>query len=354
MSSPHSGIQGLVELARRDRVELRPVLLRVLTDLYVQEAVHGPAEKARYAELACRLLDSVDLATRAAVAERLARYAGTPPAVAGKLARDDISAAGPILRRSSVLSEAELHSILDSRGIAHAVAIAARENLPRSIAARLREAGTGRTQKDVPGDQARMTNRTSTQAMNSAVTFTLARRFLVTNADERRRILTALACCPPVDDEERLRRLDRGLNDELERAALRHRSTEFMTLLHDHAGMPGDIAARIVSETSGEPLAVVCRALDMPFNTASRILLFLNPAIGGSVQRVFRLASRYEEAKPENARRLTAAWCGLGAGLSAPRREWTRPARARNDPRSAARRAIRGVTPARPAAANES
>jgi uncharacterized protein (DUF2336 family) len=314
MSSPHSGIQGLVELARRDRVELRPVLLRVLTDLYVQEAVHGPAEKARFAELASRLLDSVDLATRAAVAERLARYAGTPPAVAAKLARDDISVANPILRRSSVLSEAELHSILDSSGIAHAIAIAARKNLPQSIAARLREAGMGCAQKNAHGDQAPMATQSNMQAMSPAVTFTLARRFLMTNSDERRLILTAMACCPPADDEERLRRLDRGFNDQLERTALQHRSTEFMMLLHDHAGMPGDIAARIVGETSGEPLAVVCRALDMPFNTASRILLFLNPEIGGSVQRVFTLASRYEGTKPENARRLTAAWCGLGAG----------------------------------------
>lgn len=348
MSSPHSGIQGLAELARRDRGELRPVLLRALTDLYVQEPVHGPAERARYGELACRFLDSVDIATRTAVAERLANYPGTPPAVAGKLARDDISVASPVLRRSTALSESELHSILDSRGIAHAIAIAARERLPASVAKRLRDTGMGRT------TPAAAAARSSVQETNPAVTFALARRFLATNADERQLILTAIACCPPVEHEERLRRLDRAFNDRLERAALRHRAPEFAALLHDHAGLPGDIAERIVSDSSGEPLAAICRALDMPFDTASRILLFLNPAIGGSVQQVFGLANGYEAMKPASARRLAGAWCGLGASLRTPRPVWTRRARERNDPRPAPRHSIRCVTPARPAAANES
>ena len=348
MSSPHSGIQGLVELARRDRVELRPVLLRVLTDLYVQEAVHGPAERARYAELACRFLDNADLATRTIVAERLASYPGTPPAVAGKLAHDEISVANPLLRRSTALSEAELHSILDHRGIAHAIAIAARENLPASVAQRLRETGMRRAIPTVAPPCA------SVPESNPAVSFALARRYFATSARERRLIVAAIACCPPVDHEERLRRLDRSFNDRLERAALRHRAPEFTTLLRDHAGMPGDVAERVVSDSSGEPLAAICRAFDMPFNTASRILLFLNPAIGGSVQRVFGLANGYDEMAPASARRLAAAWCGLGASLRTPRAVWTRRASERNDPRPAPRQSIRCVTPARPAAANES
>jgi uncharacterized protein (DUF2336 family) len=352
MSSPHSGIEGLVELARSDRVEMRPVLLRVLTDLFVQEATHGPAERARFAELAIRFLESVDLGTRAVVAERLANYSGTPPAVAGKLARDDISVAGPILRRSKALSEAELHSILDTCGIAHAVAVAAREELPASVARRLRETGTLRATKapvvEAPAPAA------PTRETDPAITFTLARRYLATNTAERRLIAAALTCCPAVDREERLRRLERAFNDRLERAALRHRGQEFASLLHIRTGMPGDIALRIVNDPSGEPLAAVCRALEMPFDTTSRIFLFLNPAIGGSAKQVLGLAQGYEEIKPAIARRLMGAWCGLGAGLKAQPSVWTRIARERIDPRPAPRRSIRCVTPARPAAASES
>src|SRR5690606_22710154 len=79
------------ESAARDGRGLRPVRLRVLPDLYVQEPVHVPSERARFAELACRLLDRAEAATRAAVAERLAGYSETPPQVAEKLSRDEIA-----------------------------------------------------------------------------------------------------------------------------------------------------------------------------------------------------------------------------------------------------------------------
>jgi len=339
MSPAHSGIQALIELARRDGVEMRPVLLRVLTDLYVQEPVHVPAERARFAELACRLLDGAEPATRAAVAERLASYPGTPPEVAEKLARDDISVAAPILRRSPALNEAALHMVLNFCGSAHAAAIAERANLPPRVARRLRDL-------DAPVAPAPETD--------PATTFALARRYLAAKSDERQIILSAIACCPQVEQEEKLRRLDRGLHDRLERAALRHRSGEFVAQLRDSTGMARDVAARIVADPSGEPLAALCRALEMPFSLASRILLFLNPAIGGSVQQVFGMASRYVDMTPASARRLAGAWCGLGDGPRPERARWTRTERERVDPRPAPARSIRCTTPARPALANES
>ena len=60
MSAFHHSIQGLIELARRNAGDIRPMLLRVLADLYVQEPSHLPSGQARFAELACRLLDGVE------------------------------------------------------------------------------------------------------------------------------------------------------------------------------------------------------------------------------------------------------------------------------------------------------
>jgi uncharacterized protein (DUF2336 family) len=315
----------------------------------VQETTHVPADRARFAELACRLLDGADVATRALIAERLSAYPATPVAVAAKLARDEISVAKPVLLRSSVLSEAELHAILDFRGPAHAAVIAERAGLPKSIAQRLRRAGLLKAAEEQP-------KRSSPTAPTTdpALTLTLARRFLVTDSGERLTILAAIACCPPVGAEARLNRIDRAFHGKLEAAALRHRSAEFVSLVRDHTGMPRDIAGRVVAESSGEPLAAFCRALEMPFSIASRILLFLNPAIGGSVERVFGLAGRFEAMQPANARRLAAAWCQLGEGLRPERSKWTRTVRERIDPRPVPVRSIRGVTPARPATANES
>ncbi|MEI9803915.1 MAG: hypothetical protein WDN48_04915 [Pseudolabrys sp.] len=44
-SPSHPPLDGLLDLACRDGVEIRPTLLRVLTDLYVQKPTHSAAEK---------------------------------------------------------------------------------------------------------------------------------------------------------------------------------------------------------------------------------------------------------------------------------------------------------------------
>ncbi len=86
-------IEGLVDLARRDGIDVRPTLLRVLTDLYVQARAHTPDEEAQYTELALRLIDSVDVLTRDTIAARLAGYPNAPAAVLRRL--DELGARAP-------------------------------------------------------------------------------------------------------------------------------------------------------------------------------------------------------------------------------------------------------------------
>src|SRR5947199_10131273 len=109
-------LEGLDSLARRDGVDIRPTLLRVLTDLYVQKPAHSSEEERHYTELALRLIDSVDLATRATIAKKLSAYTGAPPAVARRLARDVIEVADPILRHSRALTAADLDAIVRDFG----------------------------------------------------------------------------------------------------------------------------------------------------------------------------------------------------------------------------------------------
>jgi uncharacterized protein (DUF2336 family) len=326
----------------------------------VQGTDHAPEERARFAELATRLLDRADRTTRAGVALRLARHPETPIAVAAKLARDEIAVADPILRHSPVLAAAELHAILDRCGIAHAVAIAARADLPRSVAERLREPGQPRREPS-----ARPIEKTP------ALTVTLARRYLQSSSEKRRLIVAAIAACPASVQEEALRRLGRAFNAQLERAALRHRLQEFAVLLHRQAGIPYATTETIVADASGEPLALLCRALGMPFAMTSRILLFLNPAVGASAEQVFNLASRFEEIDPAAARRIAGAWPSLQVQMKnaplVPAQAGTPKQRThalealdprlrggeRNDRTHAARLSYRGVTPARPPRASE-
>ena len=75
------GFDGLMTLSRREGVDIRPTLLRVLTDLYVQTSAHSADEERQFVELTSRLIDQVDDATRAAVRARLAIYPATPAEV---------------------------------------------------------------------------------------------------------------------------------------------------------------------------------------------------------------------------------------------------------------------------------
>src|SRR5687768_12512711 len=80
MSQPplFPSFDGLMNLAKREGVDVRPTLLRVLTDLYVQAQGHSLEEQQHYVELASRLIGQVDEATRSVVRARLAIYPDTP------------------------------------------------------------------------------------------------------------------------------------------------------------------------------------------------------------------------------------------------------------------------------------
>src|ERR1700675_4542317 len=87
MSKPpeRTPLDSLVDLACRDGVDIRPTLLRVLTDLYVQKPTHSADEEIQYVELTLGLIDAVDAPTRAAVAARLSAYPAAPAAILAKL-----------------------------------------------------------------------------------------------------------------------------------------------------------------------------------------------------------------------------------------------------------------------------
>ena len=53
-------MDGLLDLAHRDGIDIKPTLLRVLTDLYVQANAHSDDEERQFIELTSRLIDQVD------------------------------------------------------------------------------------------------------------------------------------------------------------------------------------------------------------------------------------------------------------------------------------------------------
>src|SRR5262245_23139308 len=122
-----AGFEGLIDLDRRG-VDIRPTLLRVLTDQYLHRRVHTLAEERQYTELTLRLLDETDVPARTAVATRLATQANAPHAVILRLARDVFTVAEPVLRSSPQLAPADLDAIARERGPTYAAIIAERSS----------------------------------------------------------------------------------------------------------------------------------------------------------------------------------------------------------------------------------
>src|SRR5262249_5349221 len=120
-----AGFEGLIDLDRRG-VDIRPTLLRVLTDQYLHRRIHTPDEDRQYTELTLRLLDETDVPARAAVATRLAPHATAPRAIILRLARDVLTVAEPVLRSSPQLAQADLDAIVRERGPGYAAIIAER------------------------------------------------------------------------------------------------------------------------------------------------------------------------------------------------------------------------------------
>ena len=68
-------LQGLVAIAREEGLDMKPVLLRVLVDLFIGADGHSSDEVAQFQEIAGTLAREVDADTAVIVACKLAGYA---------------------------------------------------------------------------------------------------------------------------------------------------------------------------------------------------------------------------------------------------------------------------------------
>jgi hypothetical protein len=267
------GFDGLMTLSRREGVDIRPTLLRVLTDLYVQASSHSGDEERQFVELASRLIDQVDDATRAAVKARLAIYPATPAPIMQKLG----------------LTPAQ-----DGRRIPLAREIPALPTVP----------APARTPTEA---ELRLASNMSMQPKDAAEIHDM---FFRATASERALILQNLAQTPlkaaPRIPTVRARRAI----ETLEMAAFAADAENFALELGESLILPARVAAQVVDDPGGEALAVAARALDMPSPVFQRILLFFKEEIGTSVPMVYRLSRLYDRLSERSALVMLAVWRG--------------------------------------------
>lgn len=259
-------------LSRREGVDIRPTLLRVLTDLYVQANAHSDDEERQFVELTSRLIDQVDDATRAAVRARLAIYPGTPAEVLKRLGLKP----SPPDRRMPVAHE-----------------------IPASAPAA--------AVKPPTEAQLRLASNLSMQPKDAAE---INDMFFAAGPSERALILHNLSETP-LRASARIpaARAARAV-ETLEMAAFVGDVENFTLELGETLILPSRVAAQVINDPGGEPLACAARALDMPSAVFQRVLLFLNPEFGSSVNYVYRLSRLYDRLSERSALIMLAAWRG--------------------------------------------
>jgi hypothetical protein len=98
--------------------------------------------------------------------------------------------------------------------------------------------------------------------------------------------------------------------ETLEMAAFVSDVENFTLELGETLILPAKVAAQVVNDPGGEPLACAMKALGMPSPVFQRVLLFLNPEIGSSVNSVYRLSRLYDRLSERSALIMLAAWRG--------------------------------------------
>jgi hypothetical protein len=279
------GFDGLADLSRRSGIDMRPTLLRVLTDLYVHRLSHSADEERHYTELALRMLDAVDVPTRAAVAKRFARYPRPPLRVLQWLARDL-----PV-----VVAELRNHPLLQ-----------APDSMPRRSGGATSGPGISHSGEEQP-------TRQSADGIDAATASELNELFFTANATERRLILLNLHVIDPHPPLHSQVVTGTSLGQELEAAVLTGKREHFAARLAKALRISREQARRIGSDKLGEPVLVAAKTLALRRDVLYRILMFVNPAVGHSVERVHALAALYDELKVQAAEGMLAIWQALPA-----------------------------------------
>jgi len=343
-----AGFEGLIDLDRRG-VDIRPTLLRVLTDQYLHRRIHTLDEERQYTELTLRLLDETDVPARAAVATRLAAHANAPRAIILRLARDVLAVAEPVLRSSPQLARADLDAIVRERGSTYAAIIAertasqstpysaSRPSTPPTVARPSEvqrqaqrptppqrqappvsasrtdgcaavgaavEANTLNVKPDMKPDLRPDMTPDMTPAMDAKE---LCGLFFAADSLERRLILISLEYLPTAAPILPMV-MQQGDIWRLESSALQHKTEAVLRELERALGISRRTALRVVEDDSGEPIVAAAKAMELPADVLQRILLFMNPRVGQSVDRVYELAGLYADITVDAARRLIGIW----------------------------------------------
>lgn len=300
-------------------------LLRATTELFVQEFVHDRDEIRRFDELATHLLPKVSDGDRAYVAERLAVRLDAPVTVIRLLARDRIEVAEPLLRRSPVLGPLDLLAVIAATGPAHHALIAERPGIGEEVRQALRISAGGEPVAAATEDAPPIQSEPEPEPAFAAEPPPSGRsagegsrfdpwRFLAMERPQRLRLMAELATRPPIRRYSGpAGRLDRAFRAILGAAqivglARGNQRAQLISAIAEALAVEPRLVIACLDDATGEPLAVLLKALGLDSIQAQQVFLLATTTVGKDVAVFFKLCDLYAGMDPSVAEILSEAW----------------------------------------------
>lgn len=351
-------LQNLVRLAQETSSEKRRALLEGVSDLFLGDGPGlQPHEQELAGEILERIVGDVEQQYRAELSERFADLSNAPHAFIKKLAADVIDVAGPVLRRSGVLSDTDLVEIVRAQGPDHQVAVAERPVVSETVSAALVNHADDRALVSLARNTgAEISRHSMEQFVARSEHSEVLHEPLLSRADLpedlvhemfwwvssvlKREILTrvdvpedkldqafaeanAQFVTRSTEDETGVSQVERQIRRMVRFGQLTPNSLveflsqglvpEFIAALAHLAEIDMDTSRRIMFSQGAEALAVACRAAEFDHETFANIvrLLVQNGGLGGEVfhpAEFAELIELYKQMPSQNAKRAMRFW----------------------------------------------
>jgi uncharacterized protein (DUF2336 family) len=142
MNTDFARLESLARLAKEASTEGRQELLREITDMFL-EAPGSLSEKEidYFGDIMGRLAFEVEMQVRQHLAVTLSTVGAAPPDLINRLANDQIEVARPVLMKSGVLKDGDLLEIVRTRSQEHLLAVSKRPTVSEKVSDALVEKG---------------------------------------------------------------------------------------------------------------------------------------------------------------------------------------------------------------------
>ncbi|HET7884759.1 MAG TPA: DUF2336 domain-containing protein [Bradyrhizobium sp.] len=353
MSVATSLLPELEEMISRGDPKRLAQVSRGIAEMFVQGASGFQTHHVQlFDHLLTGIVPQTELAARADIAERIAAIANGPPKLIGQLAREDnISVAGPVLRRSPVLDEQALVEIARIKGQDHLLAMTERASLSPGLTdvmvqrgerdvIRRAAANTGaafspigysalvkRAAKDgvltiTVGQRNDLPDRLLKELL--AGTVDVVRRRLFDMADPTRQAAVAKAMSDLSGKQQAEKQRDFAPAQrtilslyragELSETALldfakAYRYTESVAALSAMSGVPIAAVDRLMAGDRHDPILIIAKAIGLEWATVrALVLLRLGPARIPASADIDNVRANFMRLSPSTAERVVGFW----------------------------------------------